>query len=158
MKSDKSKPVVGWREWVELPELGVAFVKAKIDTGARTSSLHAYDVRMERRGGVEHVRFKVHPMQRTGERVVEARARLLEHRWVKSSTGHETLRPVIVTPVVVAGRRFDIELTLVQRDAMGFRMLLGRQALRGRFLVDPKRSYYGPKPPLAVRRKRKKTG
>jgi len=149
----REKPVIGWREGIALPQLGIEQIKAKIDTGARSSALHAYDVQVFRDNGVEMVRFKVHPIQRDTESEIVAEAPLADQRWVKSSHGRETLRPMIETEVVMMGQRWPIELTLVNRDAMGFRMLLGRQALRGRFAIDPGRSYLaGPGP----KRKRKK--
>jgi hypothetical protein len=149
-----ARPTVGWREWVRLPELGVRRIKAKIDTGARSSSIHAFDVERFRRAGREMVRFRVHPMQRSTKRTVVAEAELVDERKVRSSSGKAELRPVIVTEVELLGLRFPIEVTLAKRDAMGFRMLLGRQAVRRRFLVDPGRSYLGGRP----KRKKKKTG
>lgn len=133
--------VVGWREWVSLPELGIPRIKAKIDTGARTSALHAYDVRFVRRGGKRIVKFRVHPEQKNSRVVVEAEGVWLEERKVRSSSGTETVRPVIRTELQVGDRRWPMELTLTRRDAMGFRLLLGRQALKGRCLVDPGSSF-----------------
>ena len=137
---------LGWREWVSLPDLRIDRIKVKIDTGARTSALHAFDVKIVSRGRTEFVRFKVHPVQRDSATTIEAEAPLLERRYVRDSGGKETLRPVIQTNLEVLGDRWPIELTLVARDAMGFRMLLGRQAVRGRFVVDPGRSYFGGRP------------
>lgn len=146
--SSKPPPAaIGWREWVSLPELGIDAVKVKIDTGARSSALHAFDVETFHRRGKTMIRFKVHPQQRDSRTTVSAVAELLEYRRVKSSGGHETLRPVVLTVVQLLGQSWPIELTLVSRDAMGFRMLLGRQAVRGRFLVDPGKSYLGGKRP-----------
>lgn len=139
--------MVGWREWVTLPELGIDRIKAKIDTGARSSSLHAYDMKRFRRRGVSMIRFKVHPIQREFRTVVEAEAELVDLRKVRSSSGVQTLRPVIATPLRLGDRAWEIEITLVRRDAMGFRMLLGRQALRGHLLVDPARSFIASTPP-----------
>ena len=149
--------VIGWREWLELPGLGISAVKAKIDTGARSSALHVWDVEPFRRGGKSMIRFVVHPEQRNDDVRVEATAELRDERRVRSSDGRQQLRPVIVTPVRIRERTFDIELTLANRDEMGFRMLLGREALRGRFLVDPGRSFRaGRKPvPPAHRRSRR---
>lgn len=147
-----ARPLVGWREWVALPELGVEALKAKVDTGARTSSLHAFDVEEFRRGGRTMVRFKVHPEQRSSQPVVEAVAPLCDRRAVRTSGGEAEQRPVIRTTLQLHGERWDVELTLARRDVMGFRMLLGRQALRGRFVVDPGRSF------LAGRRRRRKGG
>ena len=148
-----SKPLIGWREWVALPGLGVTAIKAKIDTGARTSSLHAFDIEIVRRRGVEHVQFKVHPYQRNVEKTVECEGLIVDHRTVRSSSGHETVRPVIVTTVELMGRQWEIELTLTARDAMGFRMLLGRGSIKG-FLVNPARSYLVSKGPKRKRRKK----
>jgi hypothetical protein len=140
-----ARPVVGWREWVALPDLGADAVKAKVDTGARSSSLHAWDVVEEERDGSTWVRFVLHPVQNdTGVRVAAA-APLVDRREVRSSNGVAERRPVIRTHVVLAGQTFPIELTLTRRDEMGFRMLLGRSALRRRFLVDPGRSFLGGK-------------
>ncbi|MDX1606824.1 MAG: ATP-dependent zinc protease [Candidatus Competibacterales bacterium] len=139
--------VVGWREWVALPELGIGAVKAKVDTGARSSSLHAYDMKRFKRRGVSMIRFKVHPIQRNNRTVVEAEAKVVDLRKVRSSSGAQTLRPVIVTPLKLGGETWEIEITLVRRDAMGFRMLLGRQAVRGHLLVDPGSSFLVSSPP-----------
>ncbi len=133
--------VIGWREWVGLPDLGVQRVKAKIDTGAKTSSLHAYDLEHFRRRRADWVRFVVHPMQRDTRTRVAAEALLLDHRIVKSSSGHAEDRPVILTTIRLGADHWQIELTLTNRDAMGFRMLLGRTAIRDVFLIDPARSY-----------------
>jgi hypothetical protein len=143
-------PVIGWREWVALPGLGVARVKAKIDTGARSSSLHAFNLREIERDGARWVRFKVHPLQRDTTLTVTCEAELLEWRTVRSSTGVEELRPVIVTDVELLGRRWAIELSLTRRDEMGFRMLLGRQAVRRRFLIDSGGSFKGGRMPPPV--------
>lgn len=148
-------PMIGWREWVSLPELGIGMLKVKVDTGARSSSLHAYGLTEFERDGLPWVRFKVHPEQRQTKTVVEAEAKILEHRSVRSSSGQAALRPVIVTPVSLLGVTWAVELTLANRDEMGFRMLLGREAFRGRFLVDAGHSYYGGKPPT---RKKPKPG
>ena len=140
-----SKLTIGWREWLALPKLEVPLIKAKVDTGARTSSLHAFDVETFRRRGVERVRFKIHPLQRSSRETIAAEAELIEHRLVKSSTGKQTLRPVIATTIDLMGSMWDIELTLINRDSMGFRMLLGREAIRGLFVVDPGRSFLAGK-------------
>ena len=132
------KPLIGWREWVALPGLAVDHVKAKIDTGARTSALHAWDVTV----AGDHVRFTVHPFQGDDETVVCSQAPLITHREVRSSNGLVEVRPVIEAEVVMGEQRVAVELTLATRDDMGFRMLLGRQALRRLgFAVDPGRSF-----------------
>jgi hypothetical protein len=134
-------PHIGWREWVALPELDISRIKVKVDTGARSSSLHAYDIEVFSRGRRDFVRFAVHPVQRETRTTVHCVAELHEHRHVKSSSGHREYRPIIRTLVELGGERWPIDLTLTTRDAMGFRMLLGREATRKRFLVDPGRSY-----------------
>ncbi len=138
--------IAGWREWVAFPDLGIPAIKAKLDTGARTSALHAYDVERFRRNGVSMVRFKVHPIQRSEEAVVVAEAPRVEPRTVRSSSGHEDRRVVIVTEIEMLGTRWPIEVTLARRDRMGFRLLLGRTALEGQFLVDSGRSFVGGGP------------
>jgi hypothetical protein len=145
MRKRRELERVGWREWVALPDLGIPEIKAKVDTGARSSALHAFDIRAFRRAGVDRVRFRVHPVQRNTAVTVEAEAEVVDERWIRSSHGHGTLRPVIRTEVVWGQERWPIELTLIGRDEMGFRMLLGRQAVRNRFLVDPGRSFLGRK-------------
>ncbi len=144
MTARPARPVIGWREWVALPDLGVDALKAKVDTGARSSSLHAWDVEeAPGPGATVVVRFRIHPLPGDDSHVVDAQARLVEHREVRSSNGDSELRPVIVTTAVVSGRPIDLELTLSRRDEMGFRMLLGRSAVRRRFLVDAGRSFVG---------------
>lgn len=133
--------VIGWREWVTLPTLGVPSIKVKVDTGARTSSLHAFDVEEFVRGKRAMVRFSIHPEQRRSKPVIVAEAPLADRRTVTPSSGHSELRPVILTTIELLDRSLEVELTLTNRDAMGFRMLLGRQAVRGHFLVDAGRSF-----------------
>ncbi len=138
---DLDLPVIGWREKVALPELAISTVKAKIDTGARSSALSAFDIEVFKKGEVDFVRFKVHPVQRSRKKVVAAEAALLDMREVRNSGGKAEFRPVISTLVSLGGKQWPIELTLTNRDQMGFRMLLGRQAVRHRFLVDAGKSY-----------------
>lgn len=152
-KKKRVLPIIGWREWIDLPGIGIEKIKVKVDSGARSSSLHAYDVKVFERDSKQWVSFKVHPLQRSREKVVSVEAEVLEFRSVKSSTGIAKMRPVILTDIEILGERFPVEITLASRDNMGFRMLLGREAFRGRFLVDGGRSYYGGKP---MRPKKKK--
>lgn len=150
----RERPTIGWREWVSLPDLDMPEIKVKVDTGARTSALHAFDIELERRGERRMVTFKVHPHQRDAKRTVSAEAELVEQRMVKNTSGKPSLRPVIKTTVELMDERWEIELTLVARDEMGFRMLLGREAVRGRFVVDPGRSFCSKKPGVQQRTKR----
>jgi len=146
-------PVIGWREWVGLPDFGIRHIKVKVDTGARSSSLHAFDLQEFERDGAKWVRFQVHPVQRKKTRTVSVEAKVLELRSIRSSSGKASMRPVIVTNVKLLGITWPVELTLASRDEMGFRMLLGRTAIRRRFLVDAGKSYCGGKP-----KRRKKVG
>ena len=138
-------PLLGWREWVRLPTLTPHAVKAKVDTGARTSSLHAFDLRVED----GHAHFAVHPHQRSDDDETWVRLPVVEHRHVRPSTGDPEQRPVVTAAVLLGEHRLEVELTLTDRDAMGFRMLLGRTALAGRFLVDPAVSYAQGRRPSA---------
>lgn len=144
-RNERSEPptrlTLGWREWIALPELGLPLIKAKIDTGARTSTLHAFYVESFWRGAELWVRFGVHPLQRRTDVVVHCQAPVLERRTVSDSGGHRERRYVIATPVEVGGAAWPLELTLTNRDAMLFRMLLGRTAMAGRAVVDPQCSY-----------------
>lgn len=145
---------IGWREWLSLPELHIDRIKAKVDTGARSSSLHASNVERFTHRRRDMVRFRIHPVQRKSSVVIDAEAPLHDMRHVRSSSGEAEERPVIVTTLELMGERWPIELTLTRRDVMGFRMLLGRQAIRGRFTVDPGRSYFGGRPPKPEKRSR----
>jgi len=132
---------LGWREWARLPDLGVRVIKAKLDTGARTSALHAFGLVRFVRDGRDMCRFEIHPVQRSDADAVIVETEVLEERWVRNSGGQRELRPVIETMLCIGDRSWPIELTLTRRDQMGFRMLLGRQALKRRALVDPGRSF-----------------
>lgn len=148
-------PVIGWREWVALPDLGIPRIKVKVDSGARSSSLHAFDVEEFQRKDERWVRFSVHPVQRKNDQEVEVESKVLEYRSVRSSSGKAAMRPVILTTVELLGVSWEVELTLANRDQMGFRMLLGREAFRRRFLVDGGKSYYGGKPSKPARKRSK---
>lgn len=133
---------IGWREWVSLPELNIATIKAKIDTGARTSALHAFSIKIFKdESGKDKVCFDIHPLQHDTTQVVTCVADLIDKRWVTDSGGHSEERYVIRTPVVVGKRKWSIEITLTERDTMLFRMLIGRSALRHRYMVNPARSF-----------------
>jgi hypothetical protein len=137
----QSKTIIGWREYLALPQLGIKSIKAKVDTGARSSSIHAYDIACFERDGTEWVKFSICPKQRSIEKVVVSEAPVLDIRQIRSSTGQLQQRFVILTNVELMGESWPIELTLASREEMGFRMLLGRQAIRGRMIVDPQRSF-----------------
>ncbi len=144
--------VIGWREWIALPDLTIDAVKVKTDTGARTSALHADAIERFSANGQPMLRFIVHPLQRARDLEVHCEAEMIDERFVRSSHGHQQLRPVIRTPIEILGVRWEIELTLTNRDVMGFRMLLGREAMRGHILVDPGRSYLGNPSPWTIPR------
>ncbi|MGJ3256953.1 MAG: ATP-dependent zinc protease family protein [Alcanivorax sp.] len=134
-----SKVTVGWREWATLPELDIEAIKVKVDTGARTSALHAFQVESFQRDNQEWVRFSIHPIQ--GQDLVRhCEAPVLDRRVVTDSGGHKEERPVIRTDIELGGRRWPIEITLTDRENMIFRMLLGRTAM-GEIVVDPTASF-----------------
>lgn len=137
----RAKKTIGWREWVRLPDLHVGRIKAKIDTGARTSALHAFKITPFTKDGAAYVRFVIHPLQRQSKPEISCVAVVIDRRGVTDSGGRVEQRYVIRTSLKIGATRWPIELTLTNRDQMGFRMLIGRQALRRRYLVDTSRSF-----------------
>jgi hypothetical protein len=133
--------MLGWREWIGFPELGIAQIKAKVDTGARTSCLHAFRVEPFEKNGALWVRFDIHPSQTDNTEVIQCVARVRDQRVVRDSGGHEELRYVLETTMTIGSHSESIEVTLTDRDSMKFRVLLGRTAIQGLFAVDPARSY-----------------
>lgn len=136
------KQIIGWREWVSFPELGIDKIKAKIDTGARSSALHAYNIETYKTNtGKMRVRFVVHPLQKNNHLIVACHADLIDQRLVKSSSGQKELRTTILANLKMGEQDWPIEITLTNRDTMGFRLLIGRTAIKRKFLVDPQRSF-----------------
>jgi hypothetical protein len=132
---------LGWREWVGLPQLGLSRIKAKVDTGARTSTLHAFELRPFKENGRDRVEFKIHPQQRNSELIVTCVADIVDERPVTDSGGHREQRWIISTPLTIGAYTWPIEMTLTSRDSMMFRMLLGRTAINGLAVVNPAKSY-----------------
>jgi hypothetical protein len=135
---------VGWREWLALPALRIPAIKAKMDTGARTSALHTFRLERYEQDGRAKVRFWIHPLQGRDDIVLPCVAEVIDLRTVCDSGGHRERRYVIETPLAYRGREWPIELTLTNREDMLFRLLIGRSAMvRGGLIVDPARSYLG---------------
>jgi hypothetical protein len=133
--------LMGWREWISLPQLGIPRIKAKVDTGARTSALHAFALRPFKEGTKERISFDLHPVQKDIHTVINCTADIIDKRWITDSGGHKEERYVIQTLVIAADESWPIEVTLTERDTMLFRMLLGRNAIKKRFIVNPARSF-----------------
>ena len=140
-KNTQPNAIIGWKEWIGLPDLGIPAVKAKIDTGARTSALHIFNLEEFVADGRRMVRFGIHPLQRRKDIQRFCEAPVLEKRRVKDSGGHIEKRYVIRTTAVMGAVSWPIDITLTNRDLMLFRMLLGRTAIENRFLINPGRSY-----------------
>lgn len=142
----KKRPTIGWREWVQLPDLGVDEIKAKVDTGADNSSLHAFNIERFTRDDVAMVRFEIHPRQKRKRPSIACEAEIIGEKKVKNPGGRREVRPIIKTTLVVAGKEIEARVNLTTRDEMTFRMLLGRRTIRKNFLIDPGRSYLGGRP------------
>lgn len=154
MSSQPTPPVVaGWREWVTLPGVGVPWIKAKLDTGARSSAIHAFNLTEFDRDGDTWVRFWVHPWQKSDHDAAEISCPVLDQRVVRSSNGQAEERYAVSMDVTLLGSTITTLMTLSKRDELGFRMLIGREALEQGFLVDSARSYAGGRPSRAIRRR-----
>ncbi|UDY24629.1 ATP-dependent zinc protease [Nocardioides sp. Kera G14] len=149
--------LVGWREWVGLPGVGVEWLKAKIDTGAQTSSLHAFGVEEFERDGAPWVRFEIHPLQRSAADNVQVELPVTDRRKVRSSNGVAQVRYVVTLDVRLLDEVVPAEVTLTRRDSMGYRMLVGRELLSKGFLVDSSASYLGGKPKRRIRDRHRKS-
>lgn len=143
----------GWREWVGLPDLGVEHIKAKLDTGARSSALHAFDLVEFERDGIAWVRFSIHPWQKSAADAHTVELPVHDRRTVRSSSGHVQERYVVRMNLRLLDQVLPVEVSLARRDAMGFRLLIGREALRQGFAVDSGRSYLGGRPTKQIRRR-----
>ncbi|MFT5394898.1 MAG: hypothetical protein ACI85N_000077 [Gammaproteobacteria bacterium] len=138
---DKKK-TIGWKEWVSLPAIGISAIKAKIDTGARTSALHTYQLKRLSKNGKDIVRFNIHPLQKNTDNLIVCESEILDMRTVKDSGGHKEERIFIQTPITIHDKTWDIEISLTSRENMLFRMLLGRTALvSGGMIVSPELKY-----------------
>ena len=133
----KDKKTIGNQEWCAFPELGILAIKARVDSGAKTSSIHAFNITTYLREDVQWVKFEVHPVQRNDQISIQCECPIIDQRDVKSSSGTSETRYVISTPISLGEEVWDIQLTLSDRDAMGYRMLLGREAMNGRLVIDP---------------------
>lgn len=136
---------VGWREWLGLPDLGLPAIKAKVDTGARTSALHAFYTKAYDQNGIDMVEFGIHPIQKNNQLEVICHAPIIDRREISDSGGHKEMRYVIETNLVIGDHQWPIELTLTNRDTMRFRMLLGRRAMEHKVVVEPGSSYLNGK-------------
>lgn len=133
--------IIGSQEWCAFPELKTPAIRARIDSGAQTSSIHASDIHRFTKDGEDWVRFEIHPLQESKRIIIKNEAKVVGVKKVKNSGGISESRYVIKTPVKMGGETFEIEVTLANRDAMGFRMLLGREAMNNRFIVNPAAEY-----------------
>lgn len=140
-RSRRGLTTIGWRERVSLPDFGLARIRAKIDTGAQTSALHAVRPEFTDQDDGEWISFELYPRRRSRRDSIRVSAKIIERRWIRSSNGERELRPVISTRLGLGAEVWETEFTLTNRDSMSYRMILGRSALRGRFIVDSGLSY-----------------
>ena len=138
--TEQKKILIGWREWCALPDLGVQYIKAKVDTGAKTSAIHAFNIKEYSKNEIKHVEFDIHPLQNNDEIVISNHAVVHDERYIMSSNGHKEKRYVILTMLQIGELCYEIEITLSRRDPLKFRMLLGRDALKNHCIIDPSQS------------------
>ncbi len=138
---ENNKLIVGWREWISLPDLGIKSIKAKMDTGARTSALHTYFIEPFMDNDRHMVRFGIHPKQKSDKNGVICTAGIIDQRHIVDSGGHPELRYIIGTDILVGGRRWPIDLSLTNREQMRFRLLIGRSAISEELIIDPQLSF-----------------
>ena len=150
MTDCKKKILLGWREWIQLPDLGIPAIKAKIDTGARTSTLHAFEIECFTEQEIRQVRFKIRPLRKRPNIILTCQAPVVDRRRVSDSGGHKEMRYVIRSKITIGTTSTIAELTLTDRDTMRFRMLLGRTAMNNIFTVDPCSSYLEGRKPKNV--------
>lgn len=141
MANSPRRITVGWREWGSLPELNISTIKLKVDTGAKTSALHAFDLEPFQKKQQKYIRFKVHPNQKNKKLTIQCEAPLIDQRQISDSGGHKEMRYVIQTMLTLGKDQWPIEITLTNRSNMRFRMLLGRRAMVNHILVDPTASF-----------------
>lgn len=143
-----SKLIIGWREWAALPKLGIKKIKVKVDTGAKTSALDAREIEHYRKNNIDYVRFLVYPAQRSKKIAVKCKAKVVDVRTITDSGGHKEKRYVIATPFRLNQEEWIIELSLTCRATMGFRMLLGRSALKEHAIIEPAHSFLAAPLPI----------
>jgi len=140
MIPNSTKMIVGSEEWCAISGLSIPAIKARIDSGARTSSIHAFNIQPFKKNGEAWISFEVHPIQQNRSTIIRTEAEVYDRRVVKSSSGDAEKRYVIKTQLNLGDESWEIEVTLSNRDSMGYRMLLGREAMSNRILVDPSAS------------------
>ena len=137
----QDKTLIGSEEWCSFPQLGIPAIKARVDSGAKTSALHAINIKIFEKNGAEWLKFDINPIQNNSKSIIHCEAQLVDQRIVKSSNGTREKRYVIRTDVELGNHNWQVEVTLTNRDSMGFRMLLGREAMVGRLIVDPEKKF-----------------
>ena len=138
----KTRKIIGWKEWFAFEKLGLPAINGKIDTGAKTSSLHAFNIEHFVKSGIDYVKFEIHPIQKDKNVVRTCTAKVIDYRYVSDSGGKKEKRYVIKSPMKIGKKTIIIEITLANRDSMAFRMLLGREAIKkANMLVDPSKSF-----------------